>query len=183
MNDVEAVPQATKRRQRSGLPKGRKAIQADTGRLLLADGVIVAGDSGGTALLWRALEAMSWERRWLVWVAPPRRPSARELRGHGLDLRHVLCITLRPEVDPLSVVERALASGHCSAVLAWPAAITETQLASLQAAAYQGQSLALLYPSLGTEISSGQPASMRSAGRRLSSCENPGKSGYRENPS
>ncbi|MFO1434495.1 MAG: SulA-like leucine-rich domain-containing protein [Candidatus Competibacteraceae bacterium] len=165
MNDVEAVPQATKRRRRNGLPKGRKVTQADEDRLWLADGVIVAGDSGGTALLWRALEAISWERRWLVWVAPPRRPSARELRDHGLDLRHVLCITLRPEVDPLVVVERALASGHCSAVLAWPAVITEARLTSLQAAARQGQSLALLYPSLERGITSGRPASMRSTGR------------------
>ena len=168
MNDVEAVPQATKRRRRSGLPKKRKAVQADPGRLSLAGGVIVAGDPSGTALLWRALEALSWERRWLVWVAPPQRLSARELQCHGLDLRHVLCIPLGPDADPLPVVERALASGHCSAVLAWPAAITEAQLANLQAAARQGQSLALLYPSLESGTSIGQPASMRSAVRRSS---------------
>jgi cell division inhibitor SulA len=173
MNDVDAVPQATKRPRRSGLPKGRKAVQADTGRLSLAGGVIVAGDPGGTTLLWRALEALSWERRWLVWVAPPQRLSARELQCHGLDLRHVLCIPLSSGVDPLPVVERALASGHCSAVLAWPAAITETQLASLQAAARRGQSLALLYPSFESGTSIGPPASMRSAVRR---------SGYRETP-
>ncbi len=167
MNDVEAIPQGAKRRRRGGLPKGRtQVVQPDAGRLLLAGGVIVTGDPGGTALLWRALEALSWERRWLVWVAPPQRPSARELQRHGLDLRHVLCIPLRPGADPLSVVERALAFGHCSAVLAWPAAVSEAQLVNLQAAACQGQALGLLYPPLERGTSVGQRVPTRSAIRR-----------------
>lgn len=77
-------------------------------------------DPTGTVLLWRALEALSWERRWLVWVAPPRRPTARELRSRGLDVRHVLVVSLRPNLNPLPITEQALASGHCSAVLVWP---------------------------------------------------------------
>lgn len=165
MNDAETLPQPAKRRRRGGLPQGRTGmVETEGGRLAPTTGLIVAGDSSETALLWRALEALSWERRWLVWVAPPQRPSVRELQRQGLDLRHVLWIPLRPGADPLPVVERALACGHCSAVLAWPAAVSETQWASLQAAARQGQSLGLLSPSLG--MRTGSPVSTQSTQRR-----------------
>ena len=56
------------------------------------------------------------------------------------------------------------ASGHCSAVLAWPEAVNETQWASLQATARQGQSLGWLSPARG--MSTGASPSTRSTRRR-----------------
>jgi len=109
------------------------------------------GEQHWPELLWRLLAVLSEERRWLVWVAPPQWPTAAELAACNIDLRHVLRVHLKPGVDPVPFAERALASGKCSAVLAWPTAVTDDQLARIQHASRQGNALGLLNPPLDLE--------------------------------
>src|SRR5512144_1870220 len=111
MSDAEPVCGVSARRRagHEGAPRRRRAAGPSTGRRRTVPWVALPKECSGAALLWRALEALSWERRWLVWVAPPRRPTARELRNRGLDVRHVLVVSLRPNLNPLPITEQALA--------------------------------------------------------------------------
>ena len=159
MSEADVLPERTRRRRTRQEGASRRArapgpIGGKKGHPI--PWLTLPADPTGTALLWRALEALSWERRWLVWVAPPRRPTAQELRSRGLDVRHVLVVPLRPNLNPLPITEQALASGHCSAVLVWPgAAVSQDQLARLQAAAQQGDALCLLWPPLSVAAETG----------------------------
>jgi cell division inhibitor SulA len=56
--------------------------------------------------------------RWLVLVAPPEIPSVRQFRAAGIDPSRVLLVHPRA-AKGLSVMERALCSGTCGAVLVW----------------------------------------------------------------
>lgn len=170
VTDSKPVTENHSRRRRTSssraAPPASAVEEVTPARRPVRNRLMVAGDPEGTVLLWRALEALSWQRRWLVWVAPPRRPSAREIQERGLDLRHQLIIHLRPGDDPLPLVERALASGHCSAVLAWPSAVSKAQQARLEQAAQQGQTLALLCPPLASGQRLAQPRSRPAVPRR-----------------
>lgn len=152
MSEADVLPERPRRRRtrQEGAPRRARATGPTGGKKgHPIPWLTLPADPTVTALLWRALEALSWERRWLVWVAPPRRPTAQELRSRGLDVRHVLVVSLRPNLNPLPITEQALASGHCSAVLVWPdAVVNQDQLARLQAAAQQGNALCLLWPPL-----------------------------------
>lgn len=108
---------------------------------------LVATPAGGiTELLWWALTRLSHERRWLAWIAPPGRPSAAALAAHGLDISHVLVVQVRPGSDPLPVAERALITGHCSAVLVWSAGSDEARLARFRRMATAGRTLGVWFP-------------------------------------
>lgn len=151
MSDVEAIREAPRRRRtrQEGAPRRARSAGPTGGRKgHTVPWLTLPVDRDEATLLWRALEALSWQRRWLVWVAPPRRPTARELLSRGLDVRHLLFVHLRPDMNPLTITEQALASGRCSAVLAWPDVVGKEQLARLQTAARQGDALCLLWPPL-----------------------------------
>ena len=101
---------------------------------------------GEFRLLSPALARLSQQQnRWLLWVAPPHIPYAPALAGAGIDLTKVLIVNPTTPSDTLWVLEKALASQSCSAVLAWPGHLKEKQLRRLQIASKEGHCLGILY--------------------------------------
>ncbi|MEE4376490.1 MAG: SulA-like leucine-rich domain-containing protein [Candidatus Competibacteraceae bacterium] len=97
--------------------------------------------------LWPLLAARSQESRWLFWIGPPEWPTSELFRTHGIDPSRVRLVHLTANSDSLTVVERALRAGTCSAVLAWPATIEQAQLSRIRQAASENKALAILMPS------------------------------------
>ena len=85
------------------------------------------------------------EARWVLWVAPPHIPYPAALAAAGVDLSRMLVLHPRKDQDTLWALELALRSGSCSAVLAWPPALQDTQWRRLQLAAEAGNSLAFFF--------------------------------------
>ena len=85
------------------------------------------------------------EARWVLWVAPPHIPYPAALAAAGVDLSRMLVLHPRKDQDTLWALELALRSGGCSAVLAWPPALQDTQWRRLQLAAEAGNSLAFFF--------------------------------------
>lgn len=81
--------------------------------------------------------------RWLVLVSPPRRPDAAELAAAGIDPSRVLLVHARHADGAgdtgLKVVEQALQSGTCGAVVAWLEACDMPAMQRLRRAAVVGQ--------------------------------------------
>ena len=92
-----------------------------------------------------ALAALCGEKHeggWLAWVSPPYQPYAPALAACGIDIARVLVVRSGPAAW---VMEQALRSGSCSAVLGWVNAIDMTSLRRLQLAAEQAGCLAVLF--------------------------------------
>ena len=85
------------------------------------------------------------EARWVLWVAPPHIPYPAALAAAGVDLSRMLVLHPRKDQDTLWALELALRSGSCSAVLAWPPALQDTQWRRLQLATEAGNSLAFFF--------------------------------------
>jgi hypothetical protein len=101
---------------------------------------------GELRLLTPALARLSQtQNRWLLWVAPPYVPYAPALSSAGVDLTRLLVVNPEHQADRLWVLEKALASTSCSAVMAWPGQMTNKQLRRLQVASKNGQCLGVLY--------------------------------------
>lgn len=90
-------------------------------------------------------ELSQCEARWVLWVAPPHIPYPAALAAAGVDLARMLVLHPRKDQDTLWALELALRSGSCSAVLAWPPALQDTQWRRLQLAAEAGNSLAFFF--------------------------------------
>jgi len=108
---------------------------------LLAD----SSGIGELSLLMPALAALCGEKHeggWLAWVSPPYQPYAPALAACGIDINRVLVVRSGPAAW---VMEQALRSGSCSAVLGWVNAIGLTSLRRLQLAAEQAGCLAVLF--------------------------------------
>lgn len=100
---------------------------------------------GELSLVLPALASLSREERWIALVAPPHIPYAPALAAAGVDLSRLLLVRARDTADSLWAMEEALRSGACSAVLAWPAALSERAQRRLQLAAEAGDSLAMWF--------------------------------------
>lgn len=113
---------------------------------------------GELRLITPALAKLSQEqKRWLLWVSPPYIPYAPALAKAGVDLSRILIVNTTHYGDMLWVLEKALASKSCSAVLAWPDFVQkntpqnkrsqslEKHLRRLQIASKEGQSLGILF--------------------------------------
>lgn len=101
---------------------------------------------GELRLLAPALARLSKTRaRWLLWVAPPWIPYAPALAHAGVDLDWVLVVKPRSRTDILWVLEKALASRSCSAVLAWPGELRNKEVRRLQVAGREGHCLGVLF--------------------------------------
>ncbi|HIG43598.1 MAG: translesion DNA synthesis-associated protein ImuA [bacterium] len=85
------------------------------------------------------------QSRWILWVSPPYIPYAPALANAGIDLTRVLIVNPATNPDTLWVLEKALASRSCSAVIAWPGNLKEKQLRRLQVASKEGHCLGFLY--------------------------------------
>ena len=100
---------------------------------------------GELSLLMPALAALCGEQHeggWLAWVSPPYQPYAPALANCGIDINRVLVVRSGPAAW---VMEQALRSGSCSAVLGWVNVISLTSLRRLQLAAEQAGCLAVLF--------------------------------------
>lgn len=116
---------------------------------------------GELRLLTPALARLSHQQsRWLLWVAPPYVPYAPALAHAGIDISRVLVVTPKKHPDVLWVLEKALASKSCSAVLAWPGSIRDKEVRRLQVASKEGHCLGILFRS-GQAVRQASPAELR----------------------
>ena len=116
---------------------------------------------GEIRLLTPALATLSQaQNRWIVWVSPPYIPYAPALVNAGVDLKKILVVTPDKLSDKLWVLEKAMASGSCSAVLAWPEKIQYKQLRRLQIASKTGDCFAVVFRS-GHATKQSSPAELR----------------------
>ena len=130
-----------------------------------ADGVTeFLHDSAGIGelrLLTPALARLSHEQnRWVLFVSPPYIPYPPALAQAGIDLTRVIVSQPRAPKDYLWVLEKALASQSCSAVIAWPGRIHEKQIRRLQLASKEGYSWGILFRS-GMSAKNASPAELR----------------------
>jgi len=101
---------------------------------------------GELRLLAPALARMTREQnRWVLFVSPPYIPYPPALAQAGIDLTRVIVSQPRAPKDYLWVLEKALASQSCSAVIAWPSRIHEKQIRRLQLASKDGYSWGILF--------------------------------------
>ncbi len=101
---------------------------------------------GEFRLLAPALARLSHEEsRWLLLVNPPYIPYPPALAQAGVDLTSVLITQPRTTKDYLWVLEKALASQSCSAVISWPGNIHMKQLRRLQVASKEGNCWNILF--------------------------------------
>ena len=93
---------------------------------------------GELSLLVPALAQLSQQDGWLVLIAPPWIPYAPALAARGIRLSRLIVANTVSDKDTLWAAEQSLRAGNCSAVLAWPAALSEHGLRRLQLAAEEG---------------------------------------------
>ena len=110
---------------------------------LLSDGCGL----GAMGLFLPAMEALSEQGRWQVFIAPPYIPYAPLLAARGIDTQQVLLVHPQNREDLLWSTEQALRSTTCSAVFSWLGAheYRYSELRKLQLAAASGDSLAVLF--------------------------------------
>lgn len=110
------------------------------------------------------------DRRWIMLVAPPHLPYAPALAAAGVDLARLVLVRPRSAAEALWAARQALASGSCSAVLAWLAAPGAASLRRLQLAAEEAHTVAVLYRPAGAAVASSPAAlklSLEAAGSKL----------------
>ena len=133
---------------------------------------------GELRLLAPALARMTHEQnRWVLFVNPPYIPYPPALAQAGIDLTRVIVSQPKAPKDYLWVLEKALASQSCSAVIAWPSRIHEKQIRRLQLASKDGYSWGILFRSEESSKNA-SPAELRLRLRPL-----PGNSIGRDNSS
>lgn len=102
---------------------------------------------GSMGLFLPAMEQLSAQGRWQVFIAPPFIPYAPLLAARGIDTRQVLLVHPKNQKDLLWAIEQALRSTTCSAVFSWLGAerFRYSELRKLQLAAASGDSLSVLF--------------------------------------
>jgi len=100
---------------------------------------------GEVSVLLPALARLSKDERWIGLINPPYIPYAPALFHAGVDLAKVVVIRATGSADTLWSMEQALRSGTCSAVLGWPAAMTEQAIRRLQLATETGRALGVYF--------------------------------------
>lgn len=110
---------------------------------LLSDGCGL----GAMGLFLPAMEHLSEQGRWQVFIAPPYIPYAPLLAARGIDTRQILLVHPRNRQDLLWATEQALRSTTCSAVFSWLGAheYRYGDLRKLQLAAASSDSLGVLF--------------------------------------
>ena len=92
--------------------------------------------------------------RWLVLVSPAQRPDVAALTAAGIDPSRVLLVHSREthglkntglNDNGLKIVEQALRSGTCGAVVAWPEACDTPTLQRLRSAAVEGKAWGVMF--------------------------------------
>lgn len=101
------------------------------------------------SILLPALARLSQDERWIAFVNPPHIPYAPALARAGIHVGRIVVVHARGAEVPWSM-EQCLRSGVCSAVLAWPGALSEQAIRRAQLAAETGRALAAYFPPRGT---------------------------------
>lgn len=96
---------------------------------------------GELSILLPALSRLSKDERWIALINPPHIPYAPALFDAGIDLAKMVVVRATGVTDTLWSMEQSLRSGACSAVLGWPASITEQAIRRLQLATEMGRAL------------------------------------------
>ncbi|MFT4613298.1 MAG: protein ImuA [Bacteroidia bacterium] len=101
---------------------------------------------GAMGLFMPAMERLSEQGRWQVFIAPPYIPYAPLLAARGIDTQQILLVHPQNREDLLWATEQALRSTTCSAVFSWLGAqeYRYGELRKLQLAAASGETLAVL---------------------------------------
>lgn len=135
-----------------GLPTGYSTLdtQLQQGGWPLDSTIELLSDSSGLGsmgLFLSAMERLSEQGRWQVFIAPPFIPYAPLLAARGIDTRHILLVHPKNRKDLLWAIEQALRSTTCSAVFGWLGAqeYRYSELRKLQLAAASGDSLSVLF--------------------------------------
>lgn len=102
---------------------------------------------GEIRLIIPALAQLSRDNsRWIAWIAPPYIPYPPALIAAGVDLSRILVVRPGNEKDALWATEKALTSGSCSAVLAWPGnKVRDKDIRRLQVAAKENHCWNILF--------------------------------------
>lgn len=102
---------------------------------------------GSMGLFLSAMEKLSAEGRWQVFIAPPFTPYAPLLKARGIDTEQILLVHPKNREDLLWATEQALRSSTSSAVFSWLGAdeYSYGELRKLQLAAASGDSLSVLF--------------------------------------
>lgn len=110
---------------------------------LLSDGCGL----GAMGLFLPAMQTLSAEGRWQVFIAPPFIPYAPLLKARGIDTGQILLVHPKNREDLLWATEQALRSSTCSAVFSWLGAgdYQYGELRKLQLAAASGDTLSVLF--------------------------------------
>ena len=116
---------------------------------------------GELRLLAPAFARMTHEQsRWILFVSPPYIPYPPALAQAGIDLTRIMVSQPKNPKDYLWVLEKALSSQSCSAVIAWPGRIHEKQIRRLQLASKDGCSWGILFRP-GESSKNASPAELR----------------------
>ncbi len=137
---------------RTGLATGYTGLdtQLDQGGWPLDSTIELLSDSNGLGamgLFLPAMERLSEQGRWQMFIAPPYIPYAPLLAARGIDTQQVLLVHPKNRRDLLWSAEQALRSSTCSAVFSWLGThdYSYSELRKLQLAASGGDSLAVLF--------------------------------------
>ncbi len=118
-------------------------------RAALTEILVPEAGVGEIRLLLPALRTLAAERpeapRWIAWLAPPHLPYAPALAAAGLDSSRMLVVRPQAGFDRLWVMEQALGSGACAAVLGWAETAGDTAMRRLVLAAEEGQAPGFLF--------------------------------------
>jgi protein ImuA len=142
----------TRYREEAGLPTGYSTLDNELQQNgwpmgstieLLSDGCGL----GAMGLFLPAMEQLSEQGRWQVFIAPPYTPYAPLLAARGIDTQQVLLVHPKNREDLLWATEQALRSSTCSAVFSCLGAENYSygELRKLQLAAASGDSLAVMF--------------------------------------
>lgn len=102
---------------------------------------------GAMGVFLPAMEKLSAQGRWQVFIAPPYTPYAPLLEARGIDSQQILLVHPQSREDLLWSTEQALRSTTCSAVFSWLGAseYRYSELRKLQLAAAGTDTLAVLF--------------------------------------
>jgi len=100
---------------------------------------------GELSLLLPALARLSRENQWISMIDPPWIPYPPALHGHGLVLEKLLLIRTQNRRESLWACEQVVRGLSGGAVLAWPGALSFSELRRLQLAAGHTQKAVFLF--------------------------------------
>ena len=95
-------------------------------------------------LLMPLLAQLSRDDRWFAWIAPPLKLPKYWLLEAGIDINKIMMLQPKGDNDTLQLARKALNTGTCHAVISWPGQLSADELETLEQAAREGQSHAIL---------------------------------------